>query len=139
MGARGAGLIPLHQQRIARSSWLAHLILRFTADDFPRFSSILIFNLLPIVERRQSSTFNSGDVNEHVFAATAALWLNETIALGWVEPLHRECSHHGLLEAHKLILRRANVASAIRIQLCLEKTRIRECNKLGQVFEQREF
>jgi hypothetical protein len=55
---------------------------------FSRGSLDLIFDLLPFVERAQSGALDSGDMNKYVPAATA-LRLNETIALGWIEPLHR--------------------------------------------------
>jgi len=54
------------------------------------FSAVLfdlILDLLPFIERTQSSALDCGDVDEHVLAATA-LRLNESIALGRIEPLH---------------------------------------------------
>src|SRR5262245_14393067 len=51
----------------------------------------LILNGLSFVERRQSGTFDGADMYEHIFAA--ALRLNESITLGWIEPLHSAGSH----------------------------------------------
>src|SRR6516165_11599710 len=51
----------------------------------------LILNLLPLVERAQSSTLDRRDVDEHVPAAP--LRLNESIALGRIEPLYRAARH----------------------------------------------
>src|SRR5205814_1656970 len=55
----------------------------------------LVFNPLSFVQRGQSGTFDSADVNKHIFAT--ALRLNEPITLRWIEPLHRAGSHAGLL------------------------------------------
>ena len=46
----------------------------------------LILNGLSFVERHQTGTFDCANVYEHIFAA--ALRLNESIALSWIEPLH---------------------------------------------------
>jgi hypothetical protein len=54
------------------------LTLRFTADVFPRFSSIHT-DLLPFIERAQSGA-PTGDMNKHVLAATA-FRLNKSVAL----------------------------------------------------------
>src|SRR5262245_17854402 len=51
----------------------------------------LILNSLSFVERHQSGTFDGANVYEHIFAA--ALRLNESITLGWIEPLHSAGSH----------------------------------------------
>src|SRR5262245_6254362 len=62
------------------------------------FSAVLfnlILDLLPFIERAQSSALNSGDMDKHVPAATA-LRLNESVALGWIEPLHRAACHFDL-------------------------------------------
>ena len=53
-------------------------------DDFVR-------DLLAFAQRSQTSTFNGADVNEHVLAAV--LGLNETKALGRVEPLNDTVCH----------------------------------------------
>jgi hypothetical protein len=58
------------------------------------FSAVLfdlILDLLPLVERAQSSTFDCRDVDKHVSAA--ALRLNKSIALSRIEPLHRAARH----------------------------------------------
>src|SRR6266478_5565181 len=58
------------------------------------FSAVLfhlILDLLPLVERAQSSTFDCRDVDKHVSAA--ALRLNKSIALSRIEPFHRAARH----------------------------------------------
>src|SRR6266498_5576845 len=58
------------------------------------FSAVLfdlILDLLPFIERAQSSALDCGDVDEHVFAAR--LRLNKSIALSRIEPLHRAARH----------------------------------------------
>src|SRR5262249_34192498 len=58
------------------------------------FSAVLldlILDVLPFVERVQSSALDCGDVDEDVLAAT--LRLNKSIALGRIEPLHRAARH----------------------------------------------
>src|SRR6266446_1716736 len=54
-----------------------------------------VLNDLPLVESAQAGTLDRGNVDEHVLAA--ALRLNESVALGRVEPLHGSGSHLGLL------------------------------------------
>jgi hypothetical protein len=56
----------------------------------------LIFDCLTFIKRTKAGTFNRGDMDEHVLAP--ALRLNESIALGRVEPFDGASSHHGLLE-----------------------------------------
>jgi hypothetical protein len=46
----------------------------------------LILDVLPFIERAQSSALDRGDVDEHIPAAL--LRLNESITLGRIEPLH---------------------------------------------------
>ena len=82
---------------------------------FPAVLFDLILDLLPFVERAQSGALNSGDVHKHIPAA--ALWLNETIALGWIEPLHRAVRHHLLMMIRDTILIRGLGANAA-IELC---------------------
>src|SRR4029450_2036909 len=53
---------PLGHER----SSTGHLTLRFTADVFPRFSSISYSICCPFIERAQSSALDCGDVDEHV-------------------------------------------------------------------------
>src|SRR4029450_4850267 len=58
------------------------------------FSAVLfdlILDLLPLVERAQSSALDCGDVDEHVFAAR--LRLNKSIALSRIER-HRDAAPH---------------------------------------------
>jgi hypothetical protein len=54
-----------------------------------------VLNVLSFVERRQAGTFDSTDMYEYIFAA--ALRLNESVALRWIEPLNRAGGHAGLL------------------------------------------
>src|SRR5215471_4060247 len=61
---------------------------------FPAVLFDLIFNLLPFVERAQSSALDRGDVDEYVFAAS--LRLDKSIALGWIEPLRGAARHFDL-------------------------------------------
>src|SRR5262249_54821174 len=56
----------------------------------------LIFDCLTLVERIKAGTLDSGDMDEHVSAAV--LGLNESIALGRVEPFDSASSHRRLLE-----------------------------------------
>ena len=59
------------------------------------FSAVLfdlILDLLPFIERAQSGSLNSGDMNKHIPAA-ATLRLNESIALSRIEPLHGAARH----------------------------------------------
>src|SRR5262249_48608684 len=51
---------------------------------------------LTLVERTKAGTLDSGDMDEHVSAAV--LGLNESIALGRVEPFDSASSHRRLLE-----------------------------------------
>src|SRR5262252_3203495 len=61
---------------------------------FPAVLFDLKLDLLPFIERAQSSALDRGDVNEHVFAAS--LRLDKSIALGWIEPLHGAARHFDL-------------------------------------------
>src|SRR6266496_3834990 len=54
-----------------------------------------VLNDLPLVESAQAGTLDRGKVDEHILAA--ALRLNESVALGRVEPLHSSCGHLRLL------------------------------------------
>ena len=54
----------------------------------------LVRDNLSFVERGQSGALHGGDVDEHVLAA--ALGLDESIALGRIEPLHSALSHRSL-------------------------------------------
>src|SRR5262249_36853217 len=58
----------------------------------------LIFDRLTLVERTKAGTLDGGDMDEHVSAAV--LGLNESIALGRVEPFDSASSHHRLLRMH---------------------------------------
>src|ERR1044072_6240246 len=59
---------------------------------FPAVLCDLVLDSLPFVERTQAGTLDRRDMNKHVPAATT-LRLNETIALSWIEPLHRTARH----------------------------------------------
>src|SRR5215467_8732727 len=61
---------------------------------FPAVLFDLILDLLPFIERAQSSALNRGDMDEHVFAAS--LRLDKSIALGRIEPLHGAARHFDL-------------------------------------------
>src|SRR5262249_16126802 len=57
-----------------------------------------LFACLSLVEGGQPGSLHGRNVNKHVLAA--ALRLNESIALGRVEPLHSSGSHRCLLANH---------------------------------------
>src|SRR5262245_21471222 len=57
-----------------------------------------ILHCLSLVEGAQPGSLHGRNVNKHVLAA--ALRLNESIALGRVEPLHSSGSHRCLLANH---------------------------------------
>src|SRR5262249_51120035 len=57
---------------------------------FPAVLFDLILDVLPFIEGGQSSALDCGDVDEHILAACL---LNESIALGRIEPLHRAARH----------------------------------------------
>jgi hypothetical protein len=61
---------------------------------FPAVLFDLILEVLPFIERAQSSALDRGDVDEHVFAAW--LRLDKSIALGRIEPLHGAARHFDL-------------------------------------------
>src|SRR5262245_1757635 len=63
-------------------------LLATVADDF-------ILNGLPFIERTQAGPLDRRNMNKHILAAT--LGLNESIALGRIEPLHGACGHRRLL------------------------------------------
>ena len=50
-----------------------------------------IFNHLPLIETAEAGSFDRGDVDEHIFAAT--LRLNKSISLLRIEPLHGTFRH----------------------------------------------
>ena len=59
----------------------------------------LIVDRLTFIERTKASTFDGGDMDEHVLAA--CLGLNESITLRRVEPFDSASRHHRLLEMHE--------------------------------------
>src|SRR5262249_24097452 len=61
----------------------------------PAIAHHFVLNDLPLIESAQSSTFDGGNVDEHILAAP--LRLNESVALGRVEPLHGSRGHRCLL------------------------------------------
>ena len=72
------------QKQMKRSLFLLDL------EIYRRFLTAIALNLilngLSFVERHQTGTFDGANVYKHIFAA--ALRLNESIALSWIEPLH---------------------------------------------------
>src|SRR6266545_2784258 len=58
---------------------------------FPAVLFDLILDLLPLIERAQSSTFDCRDVNKDISAP--ALRLNKSIAFGRIEPFNAACRH----------------------------------------------
>jgi hypothetical protein len=114
----------------------ASLNLKILCRRFTFVGDFLVFDNLPLVQTAKSCFLNRRDVNEHVFTA-ATLWLNESITLGRVEPLHGACRHFCLLKsAHKCACRRATIAwLQIRIPRCLQKVPSGACIKQGQSFE----
>src|SRR6516165_3775502 len=65
--------------------------LEFHRRCFPTVLYDLILDLLPLVERAQSTTLDGENVNKDILAA--ALRLNESIALAWIEPFDRAAAH----------------------------------------------
>src|SRR5262249_5934631 len=61
---------------------------------FPAVLFDLILEVLPLVERAQSSALDRGDVDEYVFAAR--LRLNKSVTLRRIEPLHGAARHFDL-------------------------------------------
>src|SRR5215471_4689360 len=61
---------------------------------FPAVLFDLILDLLPLVERAQSSTFDCRDVNKDISAP--ALRLNKSIAFGRIEPFNAAGRHFDL-------------------------------------------
>src|SRR6516164_3560261 len=61
---------------------------------FPVVLFDLIIEVLPFIERAQSSALDRGDVDEYVFAA--GLRLDESVALRRIEPLHGAARHFDL-------------------------------------------
>src|SRR5260370_42012354 len=111
----GAGLLDLkvHRRRLAAALFK------------------LEFNMLALIERAQTRAFNRADVTEHVLATTAALRLNETVALLHIEEFHGACRHCRLLkERAQRACRRATIARPqIRIQRCLQKVPSGACTR----------
>src|SRR5262249_20606900 len=98
-GARAAGRAPAAHWR----QWPAYCItetrgrllnLEMHRRCFPAVLFDLKLDLLPFIERAQSSALDRGDVDEYVFAA--CLRLDKSIALGWIEPLHGAARHFDL-------------------------------------------
>src|SRR6185312_14082057 len=52
---------------------------------------LFVFDRLPLIKRRKPSFLHCRNVNENVLPA--ARGLDESVALGWVEPLDRTFSH----------------------------------------------
>jgi hypothetical protein len=86
-------VVSLPRHAIARNSGRL-LNLEIHRRCFPAVLFDLILDLLPFIERAQSSALDRGDVDEHVFAAS--LRLDKSIALGWIEPLHGAARHFDL-------------------------------------------
>src|SRR5262245_12432898 len=107
--------LPRHRSRSASRRAAAALVGgREVAEDQPRSTDFkvvrrllaaitdnLIFDRLTLVERTKAGTLDSGDMDEHVSAAIFGL--NESIALGRVEPFDSASSHHRLLECTNVI------------------------------------
>jgi hypothetical protein len=53
-------------------------------------------NLLPLIETVHPRTLDLPHVHEDILAAI--IWLNESVALVWIEPLHRALSHSPALD-----------------------------------------
>ena len=70
---------------------IGYLTLRFTADVFPRFSSISYSMCCPSLSVLSLVRSTRGDVHEYVFAA--CLRHDKSIALGRIEPLHGAARH----------------------------------------------
>src|SRR5262245_56851235 len=68
---------------------VGYLTLRFTADGFPRFSSISYSICCPSL-----SVLSPARSTAETW--TASLRLDQSIALGWIEPLHGAARHFDL-------------------------------------------
>src|SRR5436305_4400519 len=81
--------------------------------------NLFVLDGLPFIECRKTSFLNCRNVNEHVLATVAGL--DESIALGRIEPLHRTFSHSRRLRGIKKRKRTAGPrtyrhARAVRIR-----------------------
>src|SRR5215475_10280168 len=91
----------------------------------------LVLDHLTFVERGQAGALDRGDMDEYVFAAV--LRLNESIALGRIEPFHGASSHLGLLACTNLIATAHHRATAHpKSALPMERHTVRCATKQGQ-------
>src|SRR5262249_9044493 len=91
----------------------------------------LVLDHLAFVERGQAGALDRGDMDEYVFAAV--LRLNESIALGRIEPFHGAGSHLRLLVCTNLIATAHHRASAHpKSALPMERHTVRCATKQGQ-------
>src|SRR3954447_14115105 len=82
-------------------------------------SDLFVLDGLPFIECRKTSFLNCRNMNEHVLAAIRGL--DEPVALGWIEPLHRTFSHsrrlRGIKKSNRAVGPRTNRhARGIRIR-----------------------
>src|ERR1700686_5909994 len=58
---------------------------------FALVGDFFVFDNLPLIEAAQAGSFDSGNMDKHVFAATFRL--NKPVAFLRIEPLHRAARH----------------------------------------------
>src|SRR6185369_467115 len=86
---------------------------------------LFVFDGLPFIERRKTSFLNCRNMNEHVLAAIRGL--DEPVALGWIEPLHRTFSHSRRLRG----IKKSNRAVGPRTNRHARGLRIRGLGQAG--------
>jgi hypothetical protein len=74
-----------------------------------------VFNLLPLIERREARPLHCRDMDKHVL--TTALRLDEPVTLGRIEPFHRSGRHLGL---QTLVSSLRNPACTFRLTVARE-------------------
>ena len=100
-------------------SQVGHLTLRCTADVFPRFSSISYSICCPSLSVFSPGR-HCGDVDEHVLAAT--LRLNESVALGRIEPLDRAARHcRSPIDGAQILFWICSLAAKRAAELCTSR------------------
>ena len=72
----------------------------------------LVFDNLPLIEGGKTGSLDRGNVDEHVLTTTA-LRLDETVALGRVEPFHCTLSHLAISDRKRGLPRSASYRQSI--------------------------
>ena len=87
------------RQLLERSALVRSLDLEIFRRRFSAVAHDFELDLLTFIERGQTGFLHSGNVNKYILSAT--LWLNESIALGRIEPLHGTSRHVTLPEKQR--------------------------------------